>query len=73
LLCYPHHVIADDNARLRVLMGTSAAPHCMSKQEIAAAVETIRSLMDALSGATATDKADIYAALGLHLTYNPGP
>ena len=29
--------------------------------------------MDALSGATAADKAEIYAALGLHLTYNPSP
>jgi hypothetical protein len=45
----------------------------VSKQEIAAAVKTIRSLMNALNGATATDKAEIYAALNLHLTYNPGP
>ena len=29
--------------------------------------------MDALSGATAADKAEIYAQLGLHLTYNPQP
>lgn len=29
--------------------------------------------MDALSHATTSDKADVYAGLGLHLTYDPGP
>ena len=61
------------DARLRAFTGTRATPQRMSKQEIAAIVETIGGLMDALSGATAADKAEIYVALGLHLTYNPSP
>jgi site-specific DNA recombinase len=61
------------DARLRAIVGMSATPQRMSKQEIAAVVAAIRGLMDTLSGANAADKAEIYAGLGLHLTYNPGP
>jgi hypothetical protein len=45
----------------------------MTKDQIAATVNAITGLMTALRYATAADKAEIYAGLGLHLTYHPGP
>jgi site-specific DNA recombinase len=45
----------------------------MSKQEIAAVVDALTGLMDVLRNADPADKADIYAALGLRMTYHPGP
>jgi site-specific DNA recombinase len=45
----------------------------MSKEEIAATVNAITDLMTVLHNADPADKADVYAGLGLRLTYNPGP
>ena len=45
----------------------------MSKEEIAATVNAITDLMTVLHNVDPADKADVYAHLGLRLTYNPGP
>jgi site-specific DNA recombinase len=62
-------------ARLRAHAGSQPAntPRRMSKEEIAAAVNAITDLMTVLHNADPADKADVYAHLGLRLTYNPGP
>jgi hypothetical protein len=44
----------------------------MTKEQIAATVNAIRDLMQALRDATTEDKAAIYTGLNLQLTYNPG-
>ena len=44
----------------------------MTKEQIAATISAIGDLMQALSHAATEDKAEIYAGLNLHLTYNPG-
>jgi site-specific DNA recombinase len=45
----------------------------MSKEEIAAIVNAITSLMTVLRDADPHDKAEIYGQLGLRLTYHPSP
>jgi hypothetical protein len=60
------------DVRLRAVSSAEAMPQRMTKEEITATVNTIAGLMSALSSATAADKAEIYAGLGLRLTYNPG-
>src|SRR5262249_56833360 len=59
--------------RLRACQTTRPAPGRMTKQEIAAVVDALTGLMEVLHDAEPADKADIYAALGLRLTYHPGP
>ena len=59
--------------RLRACQATRPAPGRMTKQEIAAVVDALTGLMEVLHDAEPADKADIYAALGLRLTYHPGP
>jgi hypothetical protein len=44
----------------------------MTKDQIAATVNAISDLMQALRNATTEDKAEIYAGLNLQLIYNPG-
>ena len=44
----------------------------MSREEIAATVNTITGLIGALTYAPAADKAEIYAGLRLRLTLQPG-
>jgi site-specific DNA recombinase len=44
----------------------------MSKEEIAATVNAITGLMRVLEQSDPADKAEIYAQLGLRLTYHPG-
>jgi hypothetical protein len=60
-------------ARLRTHHATGPAPGRMSSQEIAAVVDTITGLMAVLHRAGPADKTEIYTALGLRLTYHPGP
>jgi site-specific DNA recombinase len=61
-------------ARLRTHNATTGpAPGHMSKEEIAALADTITGLMAVPHHAEPADKTDIYTALGLRLTYNPGP
>ena len=59
------------DARLRAAAGTRPAPTRMTKEQIAATVNTIRDLMRALRTAATEDKAEIYAGLNLQLTYHP--
>jgi site-specific DNA recombinase len=49
------------------------APGRMTKQQIAAVVEALTGLMEILRNAEPADNADIYTALGLRMTYHPGP
>jgi site-specific DNA recombinase len=60
-------------ARLHAQAGTRPGPaHArMTSDEIAAAVAAIADLMAILRTAEAADKAELYAQLGLQLTYNP--
>jgi site-specific DNA recombinase len=60
-------------ARLQAQAGTRPGldQARMSKEEIATVVATIADLMAILRTADAADKAELYAQLGLHLTYNP--
>jgi len=44
-----------------------------SKAEITAVVDALIGLMDVLRNAESRDKADICAALGPRMTYQPGP
>jgi site-specific DNA recombinase len=60
-------------AEIRLRAATGIAPQRMTREEIESIVTAITGLMDALSHATSADKAEIYAGLGLRLTYNPGP
>lgn len=45
----------------------------MTRDEIAAVVESLANLPGLLSAADPADKADIYAGIGLRLTYQPEP
>lgn len=60
-------------ARLQAQAGTRPGldQARMSKEEIATVVATIADLMAILRTVDAADKAELYAQLGLHLTYNP--
>jgi site-specific DNA recombinase len=60
------------DARLRAAVGARPGPEKMTKEQIAATVNAIRDLMQALRYASTEDKAEIYAGLNLQLTYNPG-
>jgi site-specific DNA recombinase len=61
------------DARLRAATGsTRPGPAKMTKEQIAATVNAIKDLMQALRNAATEDKAEIYAALNLQLTYHPG-
>jgi site-specific DNA recombinase len=51
---------------------TSPAPRRMTREEIATVVDTITGLMTVLKHAEPADKAEIYTAIGLRLTYHPG-
>src|SRR5262249_20214365 len=59
--------------RLRACQAARPAPGRMTKQQIAAVADAPTGLMDVLPDAEPADTADIYAALGLRLTYHPGP
>jgi site-specific DNA recombinase len=59
------------DARLRAATGTRPGPAKMTKEQIAATVNAVRDLMQALRYATAEDRAEIYVGLNLQLTYNP--
>src|SRR5262249_17601918 len=59
--------------RLRACQAARPAPGRMTKQQIAAVADALTGLMDVLHDAEPADKAAIYAALGLRLTYPPGP
>ncbi len=58
-------------ARLRAQNGTQATPWRMGREEIDAMVNAITDLMNVLRHADPADKAELYARLGLRLTYNP--
>ena len=61
------------DARLRAATGsTRPAPTRMTKDQIAATINAINGLMQALRNAATEDKAEIYAGLNLQLTYHPG-
>ena len=60
------------DARLRAATGSRPRPERMTKEQIAAAINAISDLMQALRYATTEDKAEIYAGLNLQLTYKPG-
>jgi site-specific DNA recombinase len=57
-------------ARLDALAG--ATPARMTTEEITAMVSAITDIVRMLSNAAPADKAELYAQLGLRLTYNPG-
>ena len=59
-------------ARQRNQQPTGPAPSRMSREEIAAVVETITGLMTVLPHAEPVDKMEVYTALHLRLTYHPG-
>jgi hypothetical protein len=59
--------------RLRACQATGPAPGRMTKEEIAAVVDSLTGLMDVLRNANPADKADIYAGFSLRMTYHPGP
>jgi len=61
------------DARLRATTESQTTPGRMTKDQISGMVSAITGLMTALRYASAADKAEIYAGLGLHLTCHPGP
>ena len=62
-------------ARLRANPGSQrdARPQRMTSEEITAMVTTITGVITILRTADPADKAELYAQLGLRLTYRPGP
>jgi hypothetical protein len=61
--------------RLRAQLGSKAddRPRRMTAEEITAMITTITDLITILRAADPADKAELYAQLGLRLTYRPGP
>ena len=60
--------------RLRTQTTAAPAPaRRMSKEEINAIVTAITDMMSVLRAADPADKTEVYARLGLRLTYHPGP
>jgi site-specific DNA recombinase len=58
------------SARLGALRGSR--PGRLTQEEISAMVSAISDIVSLLSRAEAADKAELYAQLGLRLTYHPG-
>lgn len=60
-----------ERARLRIATRQAVPQQTMSKDEIAAIVNGLADLLTVLRDADQADKAEIYAQLGLRLTYQP--
>jgi len=52
---------------------TEAPPHRMTDDQISAIADAFASLLDLLRDADPRDKAELYARIGLQMTYRPGP
>src|ERR1700733_94221 len=59
-------------ARARLGTLTSTSPASLTAEDIAAMVSSITDIIALLASADPADKAELYAQLGLRLTYNPG-